>query len=132
MFGENGKDVIKGGKGDDYLHGGNGNDTLTGGKGVDYFYISKGKDVVTDFDVKKDVLVSGEGAKWTWSQEKNDLTIKLKGKLFKGSQITLKGVNADEILSDLVPKTTLKSVENDKTIQELTSMFNALNTSEFL
>ena len=58
LYGNGGNDELNGGKGDDKLAGGIGNDKLTGGAGHDTFVFGKhsGKDVVTDFDVKKDVL----------------------------------------------------------------------------
>jgi len=64
LFGEGGDDKLYGGSGDDRLYGGRGDDKLTGGSGHDTFVFSKhnsGKDVVTDFDVKKDVLQIAKG-----------------------------------------------------------------------
>jgi Ca2+-binding RTX toxin-like protein len=58
LYGGTGNDKLVGGKGNDTLDGGKGNDTLTGNQGHDTFVFGKnsGKDVVTDFDVKKDML----------------------------------------------------------------------------
>src|SRR4051812_43196235 len=58
LFGGKDNDHLYGGSGDDQLTGGTGDDKLTGGTGHDTFIFGKGsgKDVVTDFDVHKDVL----------------------------------------------------------------------------
>jgi Ca2+-binding RTX toxin-like protein len=64
LFGGDGNDKLIGGSGNDKLYGNDGNDVLTGGKGSDTFIFSKkgsGKDVVTDFDVKKDMLQIAKG-----------------------------------------------------------------------
>lgn len=68
LFGGNGKDQLFGGDGDDILEGGNGKDTLIGGAGDDVltggnspdefrFDRLSGDDVITDFDVKNEVLL---------------------------------------------------------------------------
>jgi Ca2+-binding RTX toxin-like protein len=63
LYGNGGKDQLSGGTGDDKLVGGIGNDKLTGGNGHDTFVFgaNSGKDVITDFDVKKDVLQIDKG-----------------------------------------------------------------------
>jgi len=61
LFGDAGKDTLKGGSGDDWLIGGEGQDALTGGRGDDYFVLDEvGKsnvDTIRDFNAKDDVLV---------------------------------------------------------------------------
>ncbi|MEP3846646.1 MAG: calcium-binding protein [Paracoccaceae bacterium] len=56
--GDAGNDVIFGGGGADLLNGGAGNDTLTGNGGDDVFVFNDGfgNDVVTDFDIGRDVI----------------------------------------------------------------------------
>lgn len=54
-----GNDVLRGGYGKDILIGGIGDDTLTGGSGGDTFVFhhhASGSDVITDFNIDKDVL----------------------------------------------------------------------------
>jgi Ca2+-binding RTX toxin-like protein len=68
LNGDDGNDILYGGKGDDLLTGGLGIDTLIGGMGVDKFLLStnSGTDTITDFEVGKDLLVLGNGL--TFSQ----------------------------------------------------------------
>lgn len=63
LIGNSGDDTLHGGSGDDTLIGGAGNDILSGGSGTDRFIFDKGmgKDVITDFDVTKDVLQIPKG-----------------------------------------------------------------------
>jgi serralysin len=63
LFGKGGDDILSGKGGNDILDGGTGNDKLTGGEGSDTFVFAKnsGKDVITDFDVKKDVIEISKG-----------------------------------------------------------------------
>ncbi len=64
LYGGVGDDKLFGGPGNDKLYGGRGDDQLSGGSGKDTFVFSKhnsGKDVVTDFNVKKDVLQIAKG-----------------------------------------------------------------------
>lgn len=60
LFGGNGNDNLSGGGGNDKLFGGKGNDNLTGGrKSGDLFIFDEfdfGEDVITDFEVGKDVV----------------------------------------------------------------------------
>lgn len=58
LVGTEGDDVIKGGRGEDRIDGSLGNDLLTGGKGRDIFTVraDQGFDIITDFQVGKDVL----------------------------------------------------------------------------
>lgn len=58
LFGMGGNDTLKGNAGNDILDGGVGNDQLTGGVGTDTFVFGakSGKDVITDFNVKQDIL----------------------------------------------------------------------------
>jgi len=61
LFGDAGKDTLKGGSGDDWLIGGEGQDALTGGRGDDYFVLDEvgaaNVDTIRDFNAKDDVLV---------------------------------------------------------------------------
>ncbi|MBE9187176.1 DUF4347 domain-containing protein [Microcoleus sp. LEGE 07076] len=68
LNGGDGNDILLGGKGDDLLTGGLGSDVLTGGNGNDKFLLStnSGTDIITDFEVGKDLLVLGNGL--TFSQ----------------------------------------------------------------
>ena len=62
LIGGEGNDILNGGTGNDVLYGGHGSDTLTGGTGNDTFvwnaedFTANAKDVVTDFNIKEDVL----------------------------------------------------------------------------
>jgi Ca2+-binding RTX toxin-like protein len=109
LFGLGGNDKIKGLEGADTIDGGKGNDTLTGDKATgnsykDTFVFGKasGKDVITDFDVKKDILQIKSGLNNIEKaadvlkhavQKGKDVVIDLGG----GNKITLKSVD----LSDL-------------------------------
>lgn len=62
--GNGGDDTLKGNSGKDILIGGGGDDRMTGGVGADRFVFgakNSGKDVITDFDVTKDVLQIPKG-----------------------------------------------------------------------
>jgi Ca2+-binding RTX toxin-like protein len=70
LDGGDGNDIMSAGNGRDTLVGGAGNDTMTGGHKADTFRLgdNDGHDVITDFDVERDILVfesvrfgSGEG-----------------------------------------------------------------------
>jgi Ca2+-binding RTX toxin-like protein len=106
LFGKGGDDKLDGGTGNDRLDGGTGNDTLTGGTGKfkDTFVFGKnsGKDVITDFDVKKDVIEIAKGLNGIKkaadvlkhaSQKGKDVVIDLGG----GNKITLKGVDLKDL-----------------------------------
>ena len=104
LKGQGGNDHLDGNNGKDKLIGGAGNDTLTGGAGKDTFVFGKnsGKDVVTDFDVKKDVLQIAKGLNGIKKpsdvldhavQKGKDVVIDLGG----GNKITLKKVDLDDL-----------------------------------
>lgn len=104
LFGQGGNDKLKGFAGADVLVGGKGNDVLTGGVGKDTFVFSKGdgKDVITDFDVKKDILEIAKGTNGIKkaadvlkhaSQHGKDVVIDLGG----GNKITLKDVKLGDL-----------------------------------
>ncbi|MDB5524669.1 MAG: hemolysin-type calcium-binding protein [Rhizobium sp.] len=104
LYGNGGNDVIKGGSGDDLIVGGRGDDKLTGGTGSDTFVFKQdsGKDIVTDFDVKKDVLEIARGLNGIKkagdvldhaSQKGKDVIINLGD----GNKITLKNVDLDDL-----------------------------------
>lgn len=106
LWGEGGNDKLLGLKGADLLDGGKGNDTLSGGDDSDkdtfVFGKASGKDVITDFDVKKDVIEIAKGLNGIKTvkdvlkhadQKGKDVVIDLGG----GNKITLKDVK----LSDL-------------------------------
>jgi Ca2+-binding RTX toxin-like protein len=61
--GGRGADKLFGGRGNDVLKGGAGDDIMKGGSGADRFVFKKGsgKDVISDFDVNKDVLQIPKG-----------------------------------------------------------------------
>ena len=63
LFGSSGNDSLVGEAGDDFFYGGEGDDTFTGGSGSDRFLLEldQGVDVITDFDINEDFLVSGNG-----------------------------------------------------------------------
>jgi Ca2+-binding RTX toxin-like protein len=63
LVGGRGDDTLLGGRGNDILKGNTGDDKLTGGFGADRFIFNKGmgKDVITDFDVDKDILQIPKG-----------------------------------------------------------------------
>jgi Ca2+-binding RTX toxin-like protein len=101
------KDKLFGLDGNDTLKGLGGNDTLSGGDGKDTFVFGakSGKDVVTDFDVKKDILEITKSnvikslddvAKHTHSNGK-DIFIDLG----HGSKIVLKGVTLEDFKKDI-------------------------------
>ena len=103
LFGYGNNDWLFGGTGRDKLFGGTGNDQLTGGKGADTFVFGarSGKDVVTDFDIRKDVLQIArthsikkpadvlDHAK----QHGKDVVIDLGG----GNKVTLKNIDLDDL-----------------------------------
>ena len=108
LNGFKGKDVLLGGKGDDILNGGIGNDELTGGNGKDVFVFEQnsGKDVVTDFQVGKDMLeiAKGLGPKGSIIKKPQDVidNAKQDGKdvvidLGGGNKITLKDVDLKDL-----------------------------------
>jgi Ca2+-binding RTX toxin-like protein len=103
LFGGTGDDKLFGGTGSDKLFGGTGNDQLTGGKGADTFVFDarSGKDVVTDFDIRKDVLqiARTHGIKKPADvldhakQHGKDVVIDLGG----GNKVTLKNIDLDDL-----------------------------------
>jgi Ca2+-binding RTX toxin-like protein len=104
LKGQAGDDKLVGGKGNDKLDGGTGNDKLTGGDGHDTFIFGthSGKDVITDFDVKKDVLQIAHGVAGIKkpadvldhaSQHGKNVVIDLG----HGNKITLKGVDLGDL-----------------------------------
>jgi Ca2+-binding RTX toxin-like protein len=107
LFGLGGDDKIKGQDGADTIDGGKGNDTLTGDKGDSYkdtfvFGKDSGKDVITDFDVKKDIIEIAKGLHGIKKasdvlkhadQKGKDVVIDLGG----GNKITLKNVDIDDL-----------------------------------
>jgi Ca2+-binding RTX toxin-like protein len=97
LFGLGGNDKINGLDGNDILEGGRGNDKLTGGDGADTFVFGEksGKDMITDFDVNKDVISIAKGLNGIKSAEDVLDHAKQKGKhveidLGDGNKITLK------------------------------------------
>lgn len=109
LFGLGGNDTLKGQGGADRIEGGKGNDTLTGDKAKgdsfkDTFVFGKasGKDVITDFDVKKDILQIKSGLNGIKKaadvlkhadQKGKDVVIDLGG----GNKITLKDVKLADL-----------------------------------
>lgn len=104
LLGKGGNDTLLGNGGNDKLDGGTGNDKLTGGEGADTFIFGKnsGKDVVTDFDVTKDILEIAKGLNGIKKpadvldhavQKGKDVVIDLGG----GNKITLKKVDLDDL-----------------------------------
>jgi Ca2+-binding RTX toxin-like protein len=100
LFGGNGKDVLIGGEGNDTLTG----DDKDGGTFADTFVFGQnsGKDVITDFEVGKDMLEIAKGLNGINSaedvldhatQKGHDVVIDLGG----GNKITLKHVNLDDL-----------------------------------
>ena len=99
LFGKGGNDTLKGNGGNDVINGGDGDDKLSGGAGSDTFVFGKGsgKDVITDFNLKQDVLqikgVKGfdsvKDVVKAATQKGKDVIIDLGG----GNKITLKDVN---------------------------------------
>lgn len=121
IYGGGGNDAIGGFGGDDRLIGGSGRDLLTGGKGNDIltgdgkahgafkdvfvFGDSPGKDVVTDFQVGKDMLEIARGLNGIRSaadvidlarQKGGDVVIDFGD----GSKLTLKNVDLDQLKMD--------------------------------
>ena len=104
LLGKGGNDTLLGNGGNDKLDGGTGNDKLTGGEGKDTFVFGKnsGKDVVTDFDVTKDILDIAKGLNGINKaadvldhavQKGKHVVIDLGG----GNKITLKNVDIDDL-----------------------------------
>jgi Ca2+-binding RTX toxin-like protein len=65
LFGQQGDDTLSGGAGDDVLVGGGGNDTLAGGSGADIFVVRDNEDTasILDFNPNEgDVIVRVDGA----------------------------------------------------------------------
>lgn len=118
LLGRGGDDKIRALGGDDKLYGGVGRDTLIGGTGndllkgdtngkggfADLFVFGKnsGRDIITDFDVEKDVLQIAKGLNGInkardvldhAKQVGKDVVIDLGG----GNKITLKKVNLDDL-----------------------------------
>lgn len=106
--GAGGNDKLIGGRGHDRIVGGEGNDKLTGdGQGGTYadtfvFGANSGKDVITDFEVGKDMLEIAKGLNGIKSasdvfdhakQKGSDVVIDLGG----GNKITLKNVDLDDL-----------------------------------
>ena len=75
LSGGQGSDKLKGGGGKDILFGGHYADTLTGNGGKDVFVLSAGKDIVTDFDIDKDVIGIVYPLDLKFKQKGNDLKI---------------------------------------------------------
>jgi Ca2+-binding RTX toxin-like protein len=109
FWGMGGNDTIKAGGGKDKIDGGKGNDKLSGGddnvKDTFIFGAKSGKDVITDFDVKKDVLEIAKGLNGIKNagdvldhatQKGDNVVIDLGG----GNKITLKGVDLDDLKKD--------------------------------
>jgi Ca2+-binding RTX toxin-like protein len=104
IWGLGGNDKLNGAEGNDKIDGGKGNDKLTGGEGSDTFIFGakSGKDVITDFDVKKDMLEIAKGLNGIKKpadvldhavQKGKDVVIDLGG----GNKITLKKVDLDDL-----------------------------------
>jgi len=115
LFGEAGRDTILGGQGEDFLAGGAGNDVLTGdGAGFaakeDTFYYDSnfGDDIITDFDLDRDVLEIKGGINASGINDPADLiplVTEVHGNAViafsNGDSITLQGVSRDDLLADL-------------------------------
>jgi Ca2+-binding RTX toxin-like protein len=109
LWGLTGNDTVVGGAGNDSIDGGRGNDRLTGdGTGkkafADTFVFGakSGKDVITDFDVGKDVIQIAKGINGIKKPSHVINHAQQKGKdviidLGNGNKVTLKNVK----LSDL-------------------------------
>jgi Ca2+-binding RTX toxin-like protein len=104
LWGLGGNDTLKGLGGNDILEGGKGNDKLIGGEGKDTFVFGKndGKDVITDFDVNKDVIEIAKGTNGIKkagdvldhaTQKGDDVVIDLGD----GNKITLKDVDLKDL-----------------------------------
>ena len=100
LNGGDGNDILLGGKGNDLLTGGLGSDTLTGGNGNDKFLlaINSGTDIITDFEVGKDLLVLGSNLTFSQlsiTQENSATFIRLSA---SGAILaSLNGVSASQI-----------------------------------
>ena len=108
IFGFGGNDKLNGGGGKDFLDGGEGNDTLTGdatkGSSKDIFHFGEnsGKDVITDFEVGKDMLEIQKGLNGIKKPEDVLDHASQNGKnvvidLGDGNKITLKNVDLDDL-----------------------------------
>lgn len=108
ILGGAGKDKLIGGAGKDFLDGGEGNDTLVGdavgGSYADIFHFgaNSGKDVITDFEVGKDMLEIQKGLNGIKKPEDVLDHAKQKGgdviiNLGDGNKITLKNVDLDDL-----------------------------------
>lgn len=120
IFGGGGDDLIRGFGGDDKLVGGNGKDRIIGGEGNDkmtgdgddgtfadtfVFGQNSGKDVITDFEVGKDMLEIARGLNGITSADDVISHATQKGKdvvidLGDGNKITLKHVNLDDLTAN--------------------------------
>jgi Ca2+-binding RTX toxin-like protein len=115
LYGESGNDRLIGGQGEDFLTGGSGNDTLTGdGSGgslkedVFYYESNFGDDIITDFDLNKDILEFRENINGTSIDDPADLApyiTEVGGNAVisfpNGDSITLQGVSRDDLLDGL-------------------------------
>ena len=109
LRGMEGNDKLVGEAGKDTLVGGEGNDTLTGDgtngdsfKDVFVFGKNSGKDVITDFEVGKDMLQITKGLNGIKSADDVLDHAQQKGKnvvidLGDGNKITLKNVDLDDL-----------------------------------
>ena len=100
LSGDAGKDRLVGGEGDDKLTG----DGKDGGSFADTFVFGKdsGKDIITDFEVGKDMLEIAKGLNGIKSPEDVFDHAKQKGHdvvidLGHGNKITLKNVDLDDL-----------------------------------
>ena len=97
LFGRGGNDTLDGGDGNDYLNGGLGKDKLIGGSGKDTFYLSAntGRDVITDYESKDKIKLTGE-------LTENDLSIRQVGDNVKIKYDgDLMAIVQDTLISDL-------------------------------
>lgn len=98
------RDLLVGGAGKDTLIGGLGADRLTGGKGADRFVFQDmgGNDVVTDFDVKLDIIDLTAVSDITNFAELREAALTVSGKTLillegRANAITLNGVREGEL-----------------------------------
>ena len=145
LLGGNGDDFLFGGAGNDMLIGGRGDDVLEGGAGTDRFIFGKaaGNDIVTDFDVDRDILVLGEGQS-VHSTNVGDLNLDGVDDLFiqlsRGGTITMYGVSSLEGLTmstgmtiDMsapaaaASKVAMSPVQDVIAIAQVTSMANGVD-----